>query len=231
MKDLFVKRFQYYKLLGDRAFQQLSDEQIFWQYNDESNSIAVIVKHLAGNMLSRWTDFLTEDGEKSWRNRDEEFVNTFTSKQEVLDFWEEGWKCLFSALDQITNENLDSILYIRGEPQSFIDAVLRQLAHYPYHIGQIVYLAKMMKNDEWKTLSIARNKSHEFNSEMKKNALKKILIPALPRFVFKIALKLGKNTNNRLNQFTVFIKITIFAPIKFRSNQCLTFIEPPHFIP
>lgn len=168
MKDLFVKRFQYYKLLGDKAFQQLSDEQIFWQYNEESNSIAVIVKHLAGNMLSRWTNFLTEDGEKSWRNRDEEFVNTFKTKQEVLDFWEEGWKCLFVALDQITNENLDSVLYIRGEPQSVIDAVFRQLAHYPYHIGQIVYLAKMMKNDEWKTLSIARNKSDEFNAEMKK---------------------------------------------------------------
>lgn len=168
MKDLFVKRFQYYKLLGDKAFQQLSDEQMFWQYNEESNSIAVIVKHVAGNMLSRWTNFLTEDGEKPWRNRDEEFVNTFKTKQEVLDFWEEGWKCLFSALDQITNENLDSILYIRGEPQSVIDAVFRQLAHYPYHIGQIVYLAKMMKNDEWKTLSIAKNKSNEFNLEMKK---------------------------------------------------------------
>ena len=92
MKDLFIKRFQYYKMLGDKSFEQLSDEQIFWQFNQESNSIAIIVKHVAGNMLSRWTNFLTEDGEKPWRNRDEEFLNTFQSKAEVLDYWEKGWK-------------------------------------------------------------------------------------------------------------------------------------------
>lgn len=167
MKDLFVKRFEYYKSLGDKTFDQLSNEQIFWQYNEESNSIAMIAKHIAGNMLSRWTNFLMEDGEKPWRNRDEEFVNTFTTKQEVLDYWEKGWKCLFDALAQITDENLYATIYIRGEAHSVIDAVFRQLAHYPYHIGQIIYIAKMMKNDDWKTLSIARNKSQEFNSEMK----------------------------------------------------------------
>lgn len=167
MKDLFVKRFEYYKSLGDKTFDQLSNEQIFWQYNEESNSIAMIVKHIAGNMLSRWTNFLMEDGEKPWRNRDEEFVNTFTTKQEVLDYWEKGWKCLFDALAQITDENLYATIYIRGEAHSVIDAVFRQLAHYPYHIGQIIYIAKMIKNDDWKTLSIARNKSQEFNSEMK----------------------------------------------------------------
>ncbi|PIF44448.1 uncharacterized protein DUF1572 [Chryseobacterium sp. 52] len=167
MKDLFIKRFEYYKSLGDKAFEQLSDEQIFWHYNDESNSIAVIVKHIAGNMLSRWTHFLTEDGEKSWRNRDEEFINTFKTKKEVLDFWEKGWECLFEALGQINEENLYSTLFIRGEAHSVVDAVLRQMAHYPYHIGQIVYIAKMMKNEEWKTLSIERNKSREFNNEMK----------------------------------------------------------------
>ncbi|MCS3868414.1 hypothetical protein J3D55_001330 [Chryseobacterium ginsenosidimutans] len=167
MKDLFIKRFEYYKSLGDKTFEQLSEEQIFWKYNEESNSIAIIVKHIAGNMLSRWTNFLTEDGEKSWRNRDEEFINTFTTKKEVLDYWEEGWKCLFDALNQVNEDNLYSTLYIRNEPQLVIDAVFRQLAHYPYHIGQIVYLAKMMKNDDWKTLSIARNASQEFNSEMK----------------------------------------------------------------
>ncbi|ROH97530.1 DUF1572 family protein [Chryseobacterium daecheongense] len=167
MKDLFVKRFEYYKSLGDKTFDQLSNEQIFWQYNEESNSIAMIVKHIAGNMLSRWTNFLMEDGEKPWRNRDEEFVNTFTTKQEVLDYWEKGWKCLFDALAQITDENLYATIYIRGEAHSMIDAVFRQLAHYPYHIGQIIYIAKMMKNDDWKTLSIARNNSQEFNSEMK----------------------------------------------------------------
>ncbi|RKS97268.1 DUF1572 domain-containing protein [Chryseobacterium defluvii] len=167
MKDLFIKRFEYYKSLGDKTFDQLSDEQIFWQYNEESNSIAMIVKHIAGNMLSRWTNFLTEDGEKPWRNRDEEFVNTFTTKQEVIDFWVKGWKCFFDALEQITDDNVYATIYIRGEAHSVIDAVFRQLAHYPYHIGQIIYIAKMMKNDDWKTLSIARNKSQEFNSEMK----------------------------------------------------------------
>ncbi|KFF11761.1 hypothetical protein IW15_13750 [Chryseobacterium soli] len=168
MEDLFIKRFEYYKSLGDNTLQQLSEEQVFWQYNEESNSIVVIIHHIAGNMLSRWTNFLTEDGEKSWRNRDEEFVNTMNTKQEVLDFWEKGWKCFFDALGQINEENFYSTIYIRGEAHSVADAVFRQLAHYPYHIGQIVYLAKMMKNEDWKTLSIARNKSQEFNMEMKK---------------------------------------------------------------
>ncbi len=167
MKDLFVKRFEYYKSLGDKTFDQLTDDQMFWQYNEESNSIAIIVKHIAGNMLSRWTNFLTEDGEKSWRNRDGEFVNTFTTKEQVLDFWEQGWKCFFEALEKINDDNLYSITYIRGEAHPVIDAVLRQLAHYPYHIGQIVYIAKMIKNEDWNTLSIARNRSQEFNAEMK----------------------------------------------------------------
>lgn len=167
MKDLFITRFKYYKSLGDKSFEQLSDEQIFWQFNEESNSIAIIVKHIAGNMLSRWTNFFTEDGEKSWRKRDDEFINTFKTKDEVVDYWESGWKCLFEALEQINDHNLSDIIYIRGESHSVIDAVFRQLAHYPYHIGQIVYIAKMMKNDHWKTLSIAKNKSQEFNNEMK----------------------------------------------------------------
>lgn len=167
MKDLFIKRFEYYKSIGDKTFDQLTDQQMFWQYNDESNSIAVIVKHLAGNMLSRWSNFLTEDGEKSWRNRDEEFVNTLTTKKEIVDFWEKGWNCFFDALKQINDDNINATLYIRGEAHSVIDAVMRQLAHYPYHIGQIIYIAKMIKNEDWKTLTIARNKSQEFNTEMK----------------------------------------------------------------
>ncbi|AZA79395.1 DUF1572 domain-containing protein [Chryseobacterium sp. G0186] len=171
MKDLFVKRFEYYKSLGDKTFNQLSDEQIFWQYNEESNSIAVIVQHVAGNMLSRWTNFLTEDGEKSWRHRDEEFVSGFKTKTEVIEFWEKGWTCFFNALDQINDENLYATIYIRGEGHSVIDAVCRQLAHYPYHIGQIIYIAKMIKNNDWNTLSIARNRSQEFNNEMKNKFL------------------------------------------------------------
>ncbi|UKB84817.1 DUF1572 domain-containing protein [Chryseobacterium sp. MEBOG06] len=167
MKDLFVKRFEYYKSLGDKTFDQLTEEQIFWKYNEESNSIAVIVKHIAGNMLSRWTNFLTEDGEKPWRSRDEEFVDSFKTKKDVLDYWKKGWKCFFDALSQINDKNLYETIYIRGEAHSVIDAVFRQLAHYPYHIGQIVYIAKMMKNGNWETLSIARNKSQEFNHDMK----------------------------------------------------------------
>jgi len=167
MKDLFIKRFEYYKSLGNKTFDQLTDEQMFWQYNEESNSIAVIVKHIAGNMLSRWTNFLTEDGEKSYRNRDDEFVNSFTTKEEVLEYWEKGWACFFNALNKINDENLYSTIYIRGEGHSVMDAVFRQLAHYPYHIGQIVYIAKMIKNEDWNTLSIARNRSQQFNTEMK----------------------------------------------------------------
>ena len=166
MKDLFLKRFAYYKELGDKTFAQLSEEHFFWQYNDESNSVAIIVKHIAGNMLSRWTNFLTEDGEKSWRNRDQEFENNFKTKQEVIEYWEKGWSRLNNALEQITDENINSTIYIRGEAHSVLDAVLRQLAHYPYHIGQIIYIAKMLKNEDWKTLSIAKNKSAEFNNKM-----------------------------------------------------------------
>lgn len=168
MKDLFIKRFLYYKELGDKTFAQLSDEQMFWQYNPESNSVAIIVKHIAGNMLSRWTNFLTEDGEKSWRNRDSEFVNDFRTKQEVLDYWEKGWKVLFDALNQMNEENLNQEITIRGEAHTVQDAVLRQLAHYPYHIGQIIYIAKILKNENWQTLSIARNKSQDYNIEMLK---------------------------------------------------------------
>lgn len=166
MQQLFIKRFQYYKELGDSTFAQLSDADCFWQYNEESNSIAIIVKHLAGNMLSRWTNFLTEDGEKTWRNRDAEFQNEFKTKQEILDYWEKGWTCLFNALDQINAENIHNHIYIRGEKHTILDALLRQLAHSPYHVGQIIYAAKMLKNADWKTLSIAKNQSEKFNQEM-----------------------------------------------------------------
>ncbi len=166
MKELFIKRFQTYKKSGDDTFAQLSDEDFFWQYNSESNSVAVIVKHMAGNMLSRWTNFLTEDGEKQWRKRDEEFINDFTNKTEVIAFWEKGWRCLFDALEQINDENIRSTIYIRGEAHSVLDAVLRQLAHYASHVGQIIYIAKMRKNNDWRTLSIPRNQSEDFNRDM-----------------------------------------------------------------
>ncbi len=169
MKDLFLKRFKYYKDLGDKTFQQLTDEDVLWRYNEVSNSISTIVKHLSGNMKSRWTNFLTEDGEKSWRNRDSEFEYDLQSKEEMLKIWEEGWQILFRALDQITPENIHQIIFIRGEELSVIDALLRQLAHYPYHVGQIIFIAKMIKNEDWKTLSIAKNKSEEYHLELLKN--------------------------------------------------------------
>ena len=169
MKDLFLKRFKYYKDLGDKTFQQLTDEEVLWRYNEASNSISTIVKHLSGNMKSRWTNFLTEDGEKSWRNRDSEFENDLKSKEEMLKIWEEGWQILFKALDQITPDNIHQMIFIRGEKLSVIDALLRQLAHYPYHVGQIIFMAKMIKNKEWKTLSIAKNKSEEYHLELLKN--------------------------------------------------------------
>lgn len=166
MKELFIKRFQYYKELGDKTFAQLNEQEILWQYNEESNSVATIVKHLSGNMISRWTNFLSEDGEKDWRNRDSEFENTIKTEAEMLELWEKGWKILFNALDLINEENLHQTIFIRGEKHSVADAVLRQLAHYPYHIGQIVYIAKMLKNESWNTLSIARNQSKDFNHQM-----------------------------------------------------------------
>ena len=169
MKDLFLKRFKYYKDLGDKTFQQLTDQEVLWRYNEASNSISTIVKHLSGNMKSRWTNFLTEDGEKSWRNRDSEFLEDIKSKEEMLKIWEEGWQILFKALDQITPENINQIIFIRGEKLSVLDALLRQLAHYPYHVGQIIFIAKMLKNEDWKTLSIAKNKSEEYHLELLKN--------------------------------------------------------------
>lgn len=169
MKDLFIKRFLFYKDLGDRTFSQITDEQALWQHNSESNSIAAIVKHISGNMISRWTNFLTEDGEKDWRNRDYEFENDLNSKAEMLEFWEKGWNVLFEALNQISEENIKDIIFIRGGKHSVFDALLRQLAHYPYHVGQIVYVAKILKNEDWKTLSIARNRSQEYKTELLKN--------------------------------------------------------------
>lgn len=168
--DSIKKRFLYYKNLGDKTFEQLTDEHVFWQYNEESNSIATIVKHVSGNMISRWTNFLTEDGEKPWRNRDSEFSNSLKNKTDVIELWENGWRVFLDALSEINEQNLESTIYIRGEAHSVLDAVNRQLAHYPYHIGQMVYIAKMLKNNDWKTLSIARNTSEDFNQKMLENS-------------------------------------------------------------
>ena len=144
--------------------EQLPDEALFWQFNEESNSIATIVNHLAGNMLSRFTDFMTTDGEKPWRNRDAEFENRFTSRPEVLAYWDQGWQCLLDALHGIREDQLENIVYIRNEGHTVTEALNRQLAHYAYHIGQIVYIARMARGEGWKSLSIPRHRSAEYNT-------------------------------------------------------------------
>lgn len=159
------KQFEYYKLLGEKTIAQLSEEDLFWQFNEESNSIGIMVKHLRGNMLSRWTNFFTEDGEKEWRKRDEEFEGDLDSKELILKSWEEGWKCLFDALDGINAENIDTIVYIRNQGHTIVEAINRQLAHYAYHIGQIVFIGRMIKAGEWKSLSIPKLTSQKYNDE------------------------------------------------------------------
>ncbi|OXB03526.1 hypothetical protein B0A75_00900 [Flavobacterium oncorhynchi] len=159
------KQFLYYKTLGEKAINQLEPEQLFFETNDDTNSIAAIVKHISGNMLSRWTDFLTSDGEKEWRNRDSEFENDLQSKQEVLEVWNKGWKCLENALNSLKPEQLSDIIYIRNEGHTVFEAINRQLAHYPYHVGQIIFYAKQLKNSSWDSLSIPKNKSGNYNAE------------------------------------------------------------------
>lgn len=159
------KLFQYYKDLAEKAIAQLNDEQINWRPNEASNSVALIVHHLSGNMLSRFTDFLTSDGEKPWRNREAEFEVGYKDKVEMLAAWEKGWNQLFQAFDNLTEADLDRIIYIRNEGQTVIDALQRQLAHYPHHIGQILYIAKMLKGDEWRSLSIPKGGSAGFNQD------------------------------------------------------------------
>ena len=154
---------RYYKKLGERAMDQVSDDHLFATLDDEANSIAIIVKHMAGNMRSRWTDFLTTDGEKPNRNRDAEFVDPPATRQELLDEWENGWRLVFGTLESLRESDLGRTVTIRGEPHSVMQAINRQLAHYPHHVGQIVLLAKNFACDGWQSLSVPRNKSAEFN--------------------------------------------------------------------
>lgn len=160
-----IKQFKYYKSLGDKTFNQLDLEELQKEFAEDSNSISIIVKHMVGNMLSRWTNFLTEDGEKNWRNREQEFKNTYTSKQKLIDAWESGWDCLFKALESIKDDDLEKIIYIRNEAHTIPEAIIRQLAHYSYHVGQIVFLGKLIKGREWESLSIPKGKSDDFNAK------------------------------------------------------------------
>jgi hypothetical protein len=159
-----IKQFEYYKMLGEKTFAQIPDEKLFWQYNEDSNSIATIVKHLSGNMLSRWTDFLTTDGEKAWRHREAEFQNDLTTREEMIERWNEGWKVFLDTLRSLKESDLNKIIYIRNQGHIVLEAINRQLAHYPYHIGQIVFLGKMSA-DHWTSLSIPKGKSDAFNEE------------------------------------------------------------------
>lgn len=163
--DSVGKQMAYYKQLGDKALAQIDDDKLFWQYNEDSNSIATIVKHIWGNMLSRWTDFLTTDGEKPWRDRDGEFDQTATTRAEVLAQWEVGWACFFAAFNALQPKDLETIIYIRNQGHTVAEAINRQLAHYPYHIGQIVFLAKMLATTAWQSLSIPKASSKEYNAE------------------------------------------------------------------
>jgi hypothetical protein len=159
--------FRYYKQLAERAFAQIADDDFFRTIDPETNSIAVNMKHMAGNMISRWTDFLTTDGEKPGRDRDMEFVMLpEATKEEMLAYWEKGWQVAFAAIEPLTPDDLMRTFTIRGQEHTVVQAINRQLAHYAYHVGQIVYLAKHFKSSEWKSLSVPRNKSTEFNARM-----------------------------------------------------------------
>jgi hypothetical protein len=158
--------FHYYKKLADRAMAQVSDEQLFATLDEEANSIAVVVKHMAGNMRSRWTSFLTTDGEKPDRNRDAEFGDPPATRAALLELWEDGWAHLFQAIEPLTDADLARTITIRGEPHSVMQAINRQVAHYPHHVGQIVLLAKHLCCGQWQSLSVPRNRSSEFNRKV-----------------------------------------------------------------
>lgn len=154
-----IKRFKEYKSLGEKTFIQLKDEEMLYKPNQASNSIAVIIKHMHGNMQSRWTNFLTEDGEKNWRKRDDEFEEESFTKQQLLILWEEGWKTFLTTMESLTDHDLLKTVTIRSQPLSVIDAINRQLAHYSYHVGQIVYIGRMIKDGRWVNLSIPKKNS------------------------------------------------------------------------
>lgn len=159
------KQFSYYKILGERTFDQVPDQKLFWRPTETSNSISTIVKHLNGNMLSRWTDFLTTDGEKSWRKRDQEFDHDIKTKDQLLTQWNLGWDCFFEAIHPLQETDLSKEIFIRNMGHSVVEAINRQLAHYSYHVGQIVFIGKLIQNEGWESLSIPKGKSKEYNQE------------------------------------------------------------------
>lgn len=169
--DNIRKQFKSYKEVADKTIAQLSEEDLYWKFNPESNDIACIMVHVSENMLSRWTDFFNSDGEKEWRDRDAEFQQQKLSYQELIDQWEKGWNCLFDALNSINPSNFDHPIYIRNKEHKLIESICRQIAHYPYHIGQIAFIGKMILDQKWESPSIPKGKSKEYiQAEWKKNS-------------------------------------------------------------
>lgn len=159
------QQFEYYKSLGDKTIAQLSDDELFFRPCEQCNSIGMIVKHLWGNMLSRWTDFLNSDGEKEWRDRDGEFEDSINNRSDLLQKWDEGWKCLLDAIDGLNDSHLEQIIYIRNQGHTVTEALNRQLAHYSSHVGQIMLLGKMQRKENWISLSIPAGGSKNYNTE------------------------------------------------------------------
>ena len=169
--DNITEQFKSYKEVADKTIAQLEEKDLHWKYNEESNSIVAIIVHMSENMLSRWTDFFTSDGEKDWRDRDAEFEPQNLTKEELIDHWEKGWNYLFSALNSLNEENFNHPIVIRNKQVKLIESITRQIAHFPYHIGQIAYVGKMILNDKWQTASIAKGKSKEFiQAQFEKNS-------------------------------------------------------------
>lgn len=160
-----TNQFKYHQQLGTKTFSQLSDEQLFVQHSDLENSIAIIVNHMWGNMMSRWTDFKTTDGEKEFRERDQEFETIIKTREELLNKWNEGWSCLYKALESLKSDELESLIYIRNQGHTIVEAINRQLSHYSYHVGQIVLLGKIAKKNDWESLSIPKGDSKNYNKE------------------------------------------------------------------
>jgi hypothetical protein len=172
--DTAIRRLKYYKHLAEQAFDQLEEKDFHFTPSSESNSVAVIIQHMSGNMQSRWTNFLTEDGEKEWRQRDDEFEIHRFSKKQLIELWENGWSCFLNVLQSLHEDDLLKTVYIRKEPLTVVDAINRQLAHYPHHIGQILYAGKIIRNENWKSLSIPKGHSeiHNKNEAIKDPAKK-----------------------------------------------------------
>jgi hypothetical protein len=162
-----IKRFREYKTLGDKTFDQLEENDFHFAPNASSNSIAIIIRHMHGNMMSRWTNFLTEDGEKEWRQREEEFEEKPADKAELLRTWDEGWQVLLNTMNALKEEDLVKTITIRSQPLTVTDAINRQLAHYSYHVGQLVYIGRWIRETEWKSLSIPKGNSEAYNQQMK----------------------------------------------------------------